>query len=48
MLANGRANIQFSPHEVYMPALCIAFTVISSNWFGDYVRNMLDKREAKI
>ena len=48
MLASGRANIQFSPHEVYMPALCIAFTVISSNWFGDYVRNKLDKREAKI
>ncbi|MFM8794873.1 MAG: ABC transporter permease [Acidimicrobiales bacterium] len=48
MLANGRGNIAFSPHEVYMPSLCIAFTVISSNWFGDYVRNKLDKREAKI
>ena len=48
MLANGRSNIQFSAWEVYMPALCIAFTVISCNWFGDYVRNLLDKREAKI
>ena len=48
MLATGRGNIEFSPHEVYMPALCIAFTVISCNWFGDYVRNLLDKREAKI
>jgi peptide/nickel transport system permease protein len=48
MLANGRGNIAYSPHEVYMPALCIAFTVISCNWFGDYVRNNLDKREAKI
>jgi peptide/nickel transport system permease protein len=48
MLANGRGNIAFSPHEVYMPALCIAFTVIASNWFGDYVRSSLDKREAKI
>jgi peptide/nickel transport system permease protein len=48
MLAAGRSNIEFSPHEVYMPALCIAFTVISCNWFGDYVRNALDKREAKI
>lgn len=48
MLANGRGNIEFSPHEVYMPAMCIAGTVISCNWFGDYVRNKLDKREAKI
>lgn len=48
MLANGRGNIAFSPHEVYMPAICIALTVISSNWFGDYVRGRLDKREAKI
>ena len=48
MLAAGRGNIEFSPHEVYMPALCIAFTVISCNWFGDYVRARLDKREAKI
>jgi peptide/nickel transport system permease protein len=48
MLANGRGNIAFSPHEVYLPAMCIAFTVISSNWFGDYVRSSLDKRESKI
>ena len=48
VLANGRGNIAFSPHEVYMPSLCIAFTVISSNWFGDYVRARLDLREAKI
>ena len=48
MLANGRGNLEFSPHEVYMPALCIAFTVISCNWFGDYVRRTLDKRESKI
>lgn len=48
MLANGRGNIEFSPHEVYLPALFIAFTVIAFNWFGDYVRVMLDKRESKI
>ena len=48
MLAAGRGNIAYSPHEVYMPALCIAFTVIACNWFGDFVRNSLDKREAKI
>jgi peptide/nickel transport system permease protein len=48
MLASGRLNIEFASHEVYLPALAIAFTVISTNWFGDYVRSSLDKREAKI
>lgn len=48
MLANGRGNIEYSPHEVYLPAMFIAFTVISFNWFGDYVRVKLDKRESKI
>lgn len=48
MLANGRGNIAFSPHEVYLPAICIALTVISSNYFGDYIRAKLDLRESKI
>jgi len=48
MLANGRGNIAYSPWEVYLPAGCIALTVISCNWFGDYVRTTLDKRESKI
>ena len=48
MLAIGRNNIEFSPHEVYIPAMFIALTVIACNWFGDYVRATLDKRESKI
>lgn len=48
MLAAGRGNVEFNAKEVYMPALCIAATVISCNWFGDYVRSKLDLREAKI
>ena len=48
MLANGRGNIAYSPWEVYLPAGAIALTVISCNWFGDYVRTSLDKRESKI
>ena len=47
MLANGRGNIAFSPWEVYLPAGAIALTVISCNWFGDYVRKALDQRESK-
>ena len=48
MLAIGRNNIEFSPQEVYFPAIFIALTVISCNWFGDYVRATLDQRESQI
>jgi peptide/nickel transport system permease protein len=48
LLAIGRANLEYSPHEVYIPVVCIALTVISTNYFGDYIRANLDKRESKI
>ena len=48
MLAIGRNNIEFSPHEVYIPSIFIAATVISCNWFGDYIRASFDQRESKI
>ena len=48
MLSIGRGYMEFSPQEVYMPVICIALTVIACNYFGDYVRTQLDKREAKI
>ena len=48
MLAIGRNNIEFSPHEVYIPSIFIALTVISCNWFGDYIRASFDQRESKI
>ncbi|MEY3505403.1 MAG: hypothetical protein RI898_156 [Actinomycetota bacterium] len=48
LLAIGRANLEYSPHEVYIPVACIGFTVISTNYFGDYIRANLDKRESKI
>jgi peptide/nickel transport system permease protein len=48
LLAIGRANLEYSPHEVYIPVTCIGLTVISTNYFGDYIRANLDKRESKI
>ncbi|MSZ12426.1 MAG: ABC transporter permease subunit [Actinobacteria bacterium] len=48
LLAIGRANLEYSPHEVYIPVACIGLTVISTNYFGDYIRANLDKRESKI
>lgn len=48
MLAIGRSFLEFSPWETYMPIAAIAFTVLSTNYFGDYVRSQLDMRESKI
>jgi peptide/nickel transport system permease protein len=48
MIAAGRNNLEFSPWEVFIPGACIAFTVLSVNYLGDYVRSQLDKRESKI
>jgi peptide/nickel transport system permease protein len=48
MLAIGRSYLEFSPWETYFPVAMIAFTVLSTNYFGDYVRAQLDKRESKI
>jgi len=47
-LANSIIDLEFNPQSVYVPALFIAFTVIAVNYFGDYIRKSLDKREAKI
>ena len=48
MIAAGRNNLEFSPWEVFVPGACIALTVLSVNYLGDYVRSQLDKRESKI
>ena len=48
MIGVGRNNLEFSPWEVYFPRAAIAFTVLAVNYFGDYVRASLDKRESKI
>ena len=48
MVAIGRNNLEYSPWEVYFPGAAIALTVLSVNYFGDYVRASLDKRESKI
>jgi ABC-type dipeptide/oligopeptide/nickel transport system permease subunit len=47
-LANSIIDIEFFPQSVYVPALFIAATVIAVNYFGDYVRRSLDRRESKI
>ena len=48
ILAAGRNDMEYTPHVVYFPIICIALTVISCNQIGDVIRQSLDRREARI
>lgn len=48
MVARVAGNFTFAPHSMYVPVAVIAFTVISCNQVGDYLRSRLDMREGKI
>jgi ABC-type dipeptide/oligopeptide/nickel transport system permease subunit len=37
-----------APHTTLVPAVAIALTVMSLNFFGDYLRKRIDNREARI
>jgi peptide/nickel transport system permease protein len=48
ILAKNRGEISLIPHTALIPALAIALTVMSLNYFGDYFREKIDGREARI
>lgn len=48
ILAKNRGEISLIPHTTLIPALAIALTVMSLNYFGDYFREKIDGREARI
>ena len=48
MIARGRADIEYTPHILFIPIVAVALTVISCNRLGDQVRRSLDPREARI
>lgn len=48
MLAQQRNNLETEPWAVMFPVLVIALTVMAINYFGDYIRKLIDVREAKI
>lgn len=48
ILAKNRGEISIIPHTTLIPALAIALTVMSLNYFGDYFREKIDGREARI
>jgi peptide/nickel transport system permease protein len=48
MIARGRADIEYTPHILFVPIVVVALTVISCNRLGDQVRRSLDPREARI
>jgi len=48
ILAKNRGDISLIPHTTLLPAAAIALTVMALNYFGDYFRQNLDGREARI
>lgn len=48
MLAKNRNELAFSPHTTLIPATVIALTVMSLNYFADYLRLRIDGRESRI
>lgn len=48
ILAKNRGDIALIPHTTLLPAAAIALTVMALNYFGDYFRQQIDGREARI
>lgn len=48
LLAKNRSDIALVPHTTLIPAVVIALTVMALNYFGDYFRQKIDGREARI
>ena len=48
MLAKNRNELAFSPHTTLIPAIVIALTVMSLNYFADYLRLRIDGRESRL
>ena len=48
MLAKNRQDISVLPSTTIIPVIAIALTVMSLNYFGDYVRLRIDNRESRI
>ena len=46
IIADGRTNLERSPHVVLLPAVLILFTVLALNYLGDVVRARFDVRES--
>lgn len=48
LLARNRPQIVDCPQAVLIPAIAVALTVMSLNFFGDYFRKRIDNRESRI
>ena len=48
LLASKTSELYDAPHTTLVPAVAIALTVMSLNFFGDYLRKRIDNREARI
>jgi len=48
MINDGRKYLHESPHLVFVPGLCMAFTVVSLSTVGDRVRRRFDSRSSAL
>jgi peptide/nickel transport system permease protein len=48
MIQNGRAQLDRAPHMVLFPSLFMFLTVLSLNFLGDRVRDVLDVKESGV
>jgi len=48
LLAKNRGDLSIYPMGSLLPAIAIALTVMSVNYYADYVRNRIDKRQSRI
>jgi peptide/nickel transport system permease protein len=48
MIADGREALDVAPHTALIPAAVMFLTVLSLNFLGDMVRNMIDPRKSAL
>ena len=48
MIADGREALDVAPHTALIPAAVMFITVLSLNFVGDIVRNMVDSRRSAL
>jgi len=48
LIADGREALDVAPHTALIPAAVMFLTVLSLNFLGDMVRNLVDPRRSSL
>jgi oligopeptide transport system permease protein len=44
LIASGKVNMDFHPHQLFFPSLALCLVVLAFNLLGDGLRNALDPK----